>query len=132
MSLYMLDTDISSYLIKENNPSLAEKIMSHEKDRICISSVTYAELRFGALKKNSEKLTGRIKHFISLVHTIDFGKDAAEEYARIRLVLEKNGSPIGNLDMLIAACALAVGAVLVTNNQRHFSLIPGLLCENWL
>jgi tRNA(fMet)-specific endonuclease VapC len=127
----MLDTDTSSYLIRENDASLAEKIMGHEKDHFCISSVTYAELRFGALKKGSEKLNSRIRHFIGLVHIIDFGNGAAEEYAKIRLALEKNGTPIGNLDMLIASCAIAMGAVLVTNNQRHFSLVPGLVLENW-
>jgi tRNA(fMet)-specific endonuclease VapC len=131
MSFYMLDTDISSYLIRENDQITAEKFVSHRQDHICISSVTYAELRFGALNKKSEKLNNRIKNLISLVHIIDFGKDAAEEYAKIRLFLEKNGTPIGNMDMLIAACALAVGAIMVTNNQKHFSLIPGLPLENW-
>jgi tRNA(fMet)-specific endonuclease VapC len=132
MSLYMLDTDISSYIIKENDRTHAEKIMRRESDHICISSVTYAELRFGALKKGSEKLNLRIKNFFSLVHIIDLGPDAADEYAKIRLALEKKGKPIGNLDMFIASCALAIGAVLVTNNKRHFSLIPGLSLENWL
>jgi tRNA(fMet)-specific endonuclease VapC len=131
MSLYLLDTDISSYLIRENDKSMAEKFVSHKKDHICISSVTYAELRFGALNKNSEKLNSRIRHLISLVHIVEFGKDAAEEYAKIRLFLEKNGTPIGNMDMLIASCALALGATMVTNNQKHFSLIPGLPLENW-
>jgi tRNA(fMet)-specific endonuclease VapC len=131
MSLYMLDTDISSYLIRENDQMVAEKFVSHRKDSICISSVTYAELRFGALNKHSEKLNSRIKNLVSLVHIIDFEKDAAEEYAKIRLLLEKNGTPIGNMDMFIAACALAAGAIMVTNNQKHFSLIPGLSLENW-
>jgi tRNA(fMet)-specific endonuclease VapC len=81
---------------------VAEKFVSHQKDHICISSVTYAELRFGALNKNSERLTKRIKNFVSLVHIIDFGEDAAEEYAKIRLFLEKNGTPVGNMDMFIA------------------------------
>jgi tRNA(fMet)-specific endonuclease VapC len=131
MAFYMLDTDTCSYIIRENNKRAAKKFISHSDDHICISSVTYAELRFGALNKNSEKLNTRINHFASLVHIIDFGKDAAEEYAKIRLFLERGGKPIGNMDMLIAACTLAVGAVLVTNNRRHFSLIPGLSLENW-
>ena len=133
----MLDTDISSYLIKENSAALAEKLRSCKNDPICISSVTYAELMFGALKKHTSgnevpsKLNTRIRNFVSLVHIIDFNAAAAEEYAQIRVLLEAQGTPIGNADMFIAACAKSVSAILVTNNEKHFLKISGLTVENW-
>lgn len=129
--LYMLDTDISSYIIKENNPTLAQKLVLHQKDTICISSITYAELLYGAKKKKSPRITDRIRIFLDLVGIKDFDKAASEKYAELRNILTVNGTPIGSLDMLIAANAQSAGAILVTNNERHFSKIPGLVFENW-
>jgi tRNA(fMet)-specific endonuclease VapC len=127
----MLDTDISSYLINENNKTAARNFQKHEKDTICISSVTYTEITFGALNRKSQNLRVRIKNFMSLVKIVDFGKAAADEYALLRAFLNSRGTPVGNMDMLIAATAKASGAVLVTNNEKHFSLIPDLVVENW-
>jgi tRNA(fMet)-specific endonuclease VapC len=127
----MLDTDISSYIINENNKTAAANLYKHEKDTICISSITYAEIMFGSLHKNSQKLQTRIKNFMSLVTIVDFGKEAAEEYASLRLLLNSRGRPIGNMDLLIASTAKASGAVIVTNNEKHFSGIPDLAVENW-
>jgi tRNA(fMet)-specific endonuclease VapC len=131
-AVYMLDTDICSYIIKENNAALAAKFLKHKNADICISAVTYAEIMYGRVSRNSSNLTERINSFLSLVRITDFGKSAGDEYARIRHVLKSQGTPIGNMDMLIAACALGAGAVLVTNNRKHFSCVPGLRLENWL
>jgi len=129
---YMLDTDMSSYVIKENNPALAREFVKRQGEVISISVITYAELRFGSLHRKSQRLSERINRFIRLVSIIDFDTAAADEYAKIRELLTSKGAPIGDMDMLIAACASSSGAVLVTNNQRHFSQIPGLVIENWL
>ncbi|GMO17486.1 MAG: type II toxin-antitoxin system VapC family toxin [Treponemataceae bacterium] len=128
----MLDTDISSYIIKANNPALAQKLDSCKSDSISISSITYAELMAGAKKKNSPALFARIKMFLSLVNVMDFDKAAGDEYAVIRTALTENGTLIGNMDMLIAAHAKSCGAILVTNNEKHFSKIPDFRFENWI
>jgi tRNA(fMet)-specific endonuclease VapC len=129
--VYMLDTDISSYIIKENNPVLAKKLVSHQKDTICISSITYAELMYGAKKKKSSRIADRIRMFLDLVVIKDFDKLASEKYAELRDILTVNGTPIGSLDMLIVANAQSAGAILVTNNEKHFSKIPDFAFENW-
>ncbi|GHV88669.1 ribonuclease VapC [Spirochaetia bacterium] len=129
--VYLLDTDICSYTIRETPKTVIEKFWKHRNDDICISSVTYAELLYGGLHKGSVKLQDQIKAFVSRVSIIDFNAAAAEEYAQIRQFLELHGTPLGNMDMLIAACAKSSNAVLVTNNLKHFSRIPNLKQENW-
>ena len=127
--LYMLDTDICSYVIKGTYPALNAKIKAN-KNRICMSSITLAELLFGAKKKKSIRLMTSIEFFQQLVEVIPWGEEAAKRYAEIRDALECSGIPIGNMDMLITAAAH--GLCLVTNNSAHFSRIPGLKSENWM
>jgi tRNA(fMet)-specific endonuclease VapC len=129
----MLDTDISSYIMKENSATVTRRLETHRQqyDDICISVVTYAELSFGALKKNSARITRTLRAFLSLIRVVDFDEKAGDEYAIIRRDLEKNGTPSGQLDMLIAATAKACNAILVTNNAQHFTTISGLTVENW-
>jgi tRNA(fMet)-specific endonuclease VapC len=130
----MLDTDISSYIIDEQNHRLIERLSEHQKlnDPICISSVTYAEIMYGAHKRNSKKLLARIAKFMPLVHIVNFNKIAADEYAKIRIYMESRGEPRSLHDLQIAACARADGAVIVTNNTRHYDGIPDLVVENWV
>jgi tRNA(fMet)-specific endonuclease VapC len=130
-SFFLLDTDMCSYAIKESPQSVVEKFWKHRDDDIGISSITYAELRYGGLHKGSVKLQNQIKTFVNRLRVIDFNAAAAEEYAQIRHFLETQGTPIGNMDLLIAACAKSSNAILVTNNERHFSKIPNLKLENW-
>ncbi|MGE4564939.1 MAG: type II toxin-antitoxin system VapC family toxin [Victivallaceae bacterium] len=129
-TLYMLDSDICSYIIKGGNPSLAAKVKAHQEN-LCISSVTLAELLFGVAKKNSPKLADAVTAFQQLVEVKPWTAEAAEFYAVIRRKLELTGSPIGAMDFLIAAAAMADNAILVTNNTAHFSRVPGLKIENW-
>lgn len=129
--LYMLDTDICSYVIKGTYPALNAKIKAN-KNRICMSSITLAELLFGAKKKKSIRLMTSIEFFQQLVEVIPWGEEAAKRYAEIRDALECSGTPIGNMDMLIAAAAAAHGLCLVTNNSAHFSRVLGLKSENWM
>jgi tRNA(fMet)-specific endonuclease VapC len=128
---YILDTDICSYIIRENPKPAREKFWDHRDDDICITSISYAELLYGGIHKGSAKLLNQIKTFVSHVRIIDFNAAAAETYAEIRQGLEAHGTPLGNMDILIAAITKSTEAVLVTNNQKHFSKIPDLKLENW-
>ncbi len=131
MKRYMLDTDISSYLIRGDHPEVTEKF-TDSFPHVCISTITAAELRYGAMKRNNRTLTQKVQAFCNLVQCIDWNTDAAMAYAQLRQELEEQGNIIGSMDMLIAASAIAEDAILVTNNTAHFSRISGLKIENWL
>lgn len=130
MAQYILDTDISSYLIRGDHETVTRKF-SELYDSCAISSITAAELQYGAKKRNNKQLTQKVKAFCDLVEIISWDEDAAKAYAKLRVELETSGTPIGNMDMLIAASALARKAVLVTNNTEHFSRIKDLKLDNW-
>ncbi len=130
MAQYILDTDISSYLIRGDHETVTKKF-SELYDSCAISSITAAELQYGAKKRNNKQLTQKVKAFCDLVEIIPWDEDAAKAYAKLRVELETSGTPIGNMDMLIAASALARKAVLVTNNTEHFSRIKDLKLGNW-
>lgn len=130
MAQYILDTDISSYLIRGDHETVTKKF-SELYDSCAISSITAAELQYGAKKRNNKQLTQKVKAFCDLVEIIPWDEDAAKAYAKLRVELETSGTPIGNMDMLIAASALARKAVLVTNNTEHFSRIKDLKLDNW-
>jgi tRNA(fMet)-specific endonuclease VapC len=131
-SIFMLDTDICSYIIRENPKELKDAFIAHQNDLICISIITYAELIYGALNNPSKQLQKKLEQFISLVQIIDWTENSAHQYAKIRQVLTTNGTPIGNIDMMIAAAALASDAELVTNNKKHFRIVPNLKIADWV
>ena len=128
--LYMLDTDIASYVIRGTYPALNTRISAH-KNHLCISSITLAELLFGVTKRKSARLSDAVMMFQQLVEVKNWTVECAEHYGLIRSALETSGGLIGNMDMLIAASAIAEKATLITNNTAHFSRIPGLEIENW-
>ena len=130
MAQYILDTDISSYLIRGDHETVTKKF-SELYDSCAISSITAAELQYGARKRNNKQLTQKVKAFCNLVEIIPWDEDAAKAYAKLRVELETSGTPIGNMDMLIAASALARKAVLVTDNTEHFSRVKDLKLGNW-
>ena len=130
MAQYILDTDISSYLIRGDHETVTKKF-SDLYDSCAISSITAAELQYGAKKRNNKQLTQKVKAFCDLVEIIPWDEDAAKAYAKLRVELETSGTPIGNMDMLIAASVLARKAVLVTNNTEHFSRVKDLKLGNW-
>ena len=130
MAQYILDTDISSYLIRGDHETVTKKF-SELYDSCAISSITAAELQYGARKRNNKQLTQKVKAFCDLVEIIPWDEDAAKAYAKLRVELETSGTLIGNMDMLIAASALARKAVLVTNNTEHFSRVKDLKLGNW-
>jgi len=128
----MLDTDICSYVIKRNPASVVQAFWNHRNDEICISSVTYAELMYGATRTASSKTPAVIRRFVTYVGIVNFDDAAAEEYARLRCFLETKGTPISAADLMIASCAKVKKAVLVTNNVKHFGKVPDLEIENWI
>ena len=127
---YMLDTDIASYLIRGDHPGVTEKF-TELYEKCVISSITAAELQYGARKRNNRALTQKVQALCDLIPIISWNEDAAGNYAKLRVELETAGTPIGNMDMMIAASALAEEAVLITNNTEHFSRISALNLENW-
>ena len=127
---YMLDTDIASYLIRGDHTGVTEKFT--ELYEICVmSSITAAELQYGAKKRNNRILTQKVQALCNLMTIIPWNEDTASAYAKLRVELETSGDPIGNMDMLIAASAIAEDATLVTNNVEHFSKVASLKIENW-
>ena len=128
---YMLDTDIFSFVVDGRHPEVRQMVAKNQ-GRVSISVLTLAEALFGAKKKNSPRLESLIEMFRELFPVVQWSEDAADAYAVIRAQLEASGSPIGEMDMLLAASAIAGGYVLVTNNIRHFQRIQGLAIENWV
>ena len=127
---YMLDTDIASYLIRGDHPGVTEKF-TELYESCCMSSITAAELQYGAKKRNNRALTQKVQALCNLLTIIPWNEEAASVYAKLRVELEAAGTPIGNMDMLIAASAIAENATLITNNIEHFSKTASLKIENW-
>ena len=131
--IYMLDTNICSYIIRNHPESIKRKLKEVERlHEVALSSVVVSELLYGAYKKGNPGLIEVVKHFVSCFSICDFGEKAAEEYALMRVEFERMGEPIGAYDLQIAAHARALSAVLVTNNEREFKKVEGLRIENWL
>jgi tRNA(fMet)-specific endonuclease VapC len=130
MTGFMLDTDISSYIIKRRPATLVEKFEKHG-DTLNVSVITAAELRFGAEKAGRPKLTELVEAYLDRLAILDWTNEVTRHYARIRSELESSGRPIGNMDLLIGAHAVSLGMTMVTNNLKHFSNIPGLKVEVW-
>jgi tRNA(fMet)-specific endonuclease VapC len=128
--IYMLDTDTVSHIVR-NHPPVVRNIINHEDDEICISVVSNAELFYGLEKKGSERLFKEVRSIIGKCTVITFDESQSELYGKIRVELEKKGTPLGDMDMLIAAAALSTGAILVTHNKKHFSKVKGLKVEDW-
>ena len=135
MTRYLLDTNILSNLIKNPQGVVARTIVSlpaEDRDALATSIVVAAELRYGAAKKGSRKLTDRVERLLEAIDVLPLEADADRRYATIRMELERAGKIIGGNDLLIAAHALSLGAVLVSDNVREFGKIKGLIVENWL
>ena len=129
---YMLDTNICIYAIKHKPPEVIQKFLSHDPSELCISSITYAEFMHGVEKSMAvERNRIAITMFLSPISVLDFDTDAAEEYGKIRADLERKGTPIGPMDMLIAAHAKAEDLIMVTNNTREFERVEDLEVEDW-
>ena len=129
---YMLDTNICIYCIKKKPPEVLNKFLQCNPDDICISSITYSELMHGIEKSQAvEKNRLALALFLSPIQILPFDAEAAEAYGKIRADLEKRGTPIGPMDMLIAGHAKAEKLILVTNNTREFNRVNDLVVEDW-
>lgn len=129
---YMLDTNICIYTIKHKPPEEIKAFLCHEPDDMCISSITYGELMHGVEKSQAvERNRAAIMLFLSAISILPFDSDAAEKYGAVRADLERKGTPIGPMDMLIAGHARSRGLILVTNNTREFFRVNELEVEDW-
>lgn len=132
--LHMLDTDTASYLIKGKSPTIEAKLAAIMPSMVCISVMTRAELQYGLQRLPADhRLRLVVRQFLKIVRILPWDAEAADWYAEIRHQLVSTGQPIGEPDMMIAAHALSAGAVLVTNNSRHYERIEApLLMANWV
>ena len=129
---YMLDTNICIYAIKHKPEQVFMRLQEHDPIDICISSVTYAELVHGVEKSKAiEKNRVALALLLANIEIMNFDSLAAESYGKIRADLEKAGTPIGPLDMMIAGHAKALGYTVVTNNTKEFARVKGSKLENW-
>jgi tRNA(fMet)-specific endonuclease VapC len=128
---YLLDTNVASYVIKGNIPRVLERLLKVPMSEVGISVVTEAELRFGVARlPQAAKLGIAVEEFLLRVEILPWDSESAQRYAEIRAVLERDGEPMSNLDMMIAAQALAAAAILVAND-RDFRRVRGLRIEDW-
>ena len=128
----MLDTGTASYIIKKHSPEVAERLARIPPASVCVSAVTRAELQYGLKRLPAgHRLHVGVSRFLRNVNVLAWDSNAADHYADIRHQLVTTGQPIGEMDMMIAAHSLAVGALLVTNNTRHFGRLPSLALVNW-
>ena len=132
MALYMLDTDTVSYLIRGKTPALDVRVVGVSPKHLCISAVTRGELLYGLkLKDGAHRLAQLVDQFLLRVQCLPWDEAAATHFASIAAQLHRAGTRIGSMDAMIAGHALAIGAILVTNNARHFSRVAGPTVENW-
>lgn len=129
---HLLDTNIVSDLVRNPQGRIAQRIAEVGEDAVCTSIIVAAELRYGAAKKGSERLTGQLERVLTGLEILPFEEPADAVYGDVRAQLEAAGTPIGGNDLLIAAQALALGHSVVTDNEREFSRVPNLKVVNWL
>jgi len=128
---YLLDTNTASYIIKGNIPRVRERLLKVPMAQVAISAVTEAELRFGVVRRpDAAQLKIAVGEFLLRVESLPWDSEAAQQYASVRAALERAGEPLGNLDMMIAAHALAAQAVLVTSD-RALRRVKHLNTEDW-
>jgi len=129
---FMLDTNTCSYIIKQKPPDVIERFNQTEISQIGISSITLSELLYGVSKSSKpEQNQMALTQFIAPLEILPYGDEAAQYYGDLRAHLEKQGTPIGSLDMLIAAHALSLACTLITNSEREFIRIPNLIIDSW-
>ncbi len=132
MPHYMLDTDISSYVMKRANEQLLKKLRTVAVNDVCISVITKSELLYGVeLSPRRAQDQAALKAFLNYVEVLNFPDEAADHYAKIRADLKSRGAMIGGNDLFIAAHARSLGLTLITNNIREFSRVRDLALENW-
>jgi tRNA(fMet)-specific endonuclease VapC len=128
----MVDTNTCIYIIKKRPGKVIQRLKKIRISEIGISSITLSELEYGAAKSlKPEQNRLALAKFLAPLEILPYDDMAANEYGRIRSGLERRGTPIGSMDMLIAAHARSLNCILVTNNVREFCRVPSLKIENW-
>ena len=130
--MYLLDTNICIYVINHKPQQVFERFRQYQLGELAVSSITASELAFGVEKSGSERNKQALKKFLSPLEILPYDEQAIWHYAQLRHDLQSKGQTIGSLDMLIAAHALALDVVLVTNNTKEFERIEKLKLENWV
>ena len=132
MIKYMLDTNICIYIIRKKPEAVLRRLQRSRVSDIGISSVTLSELEYGAAKSTKPQQNKlALTEFLAPIEILPYDDLAAQQYGELRAHLERKGKPIGSLDMLIAAHALSLKCILVTNNEVEFRRVPKLNIENW-
>lgn len=129
---YLLDTNIVSELVRNPRSPVTDRIRTVGEPQICTSIIVAAELRYGAKKRASPRLTAQLDAILDAIEILPFEAPADAVYGALRTRLERMGKPIGGNDLLIAAQAIALGLTIVTDNEREFGRIEELAIENWL
>jgi len=130
---FLLDTNICIYIIRQKPANVLEKFQTLSPSDVGVSSITVAELEYGAYKsQRQEQNRAALSQFLMMLEILPFDAKATQNYGKMRAELEKMGIVIGAMDLLITSQALDRGITLVTNNVREFSRIPGLTWENWV
>lgn len=128
----LLDTNICIYIIKQQPATVLNHFLEYQIGDIGISSITLSELRYGVAKSaHREKNAKALDEFVIPLEVVSYNESAAHAYGNIRATLEKAGTPIGSMDMLIAAHAVSLGIPLITNNTREFQRVPSLKIIDW-
>ena len=132
MPLFMLDTDISSYVMNQSSSAVLQRLQHVAVGEACVSAITRSELEYGvAVSPRQERDKRNLEIFLEHIEVLDYPSKASTDYAQIRAFLRKRGTIIGANDLLIAAHARCLGLTLITNNTREFARVPGLKIENW-
>ena len=129
---FLLDTNIVSDLIRNPQGKVAQHIRRVGEAHVCTSIIVAGELRYGAAKKGSARLSSQVDAVLGALEILPWEKPVDATYGALRLRLEQAGTPIGANDLLIAAHALALGYAVVTDNEKEFGRVKDLRCENWL
>lgn len=129
---YLLDTNIVSALVRDPHGKVTQKIRDVGEANVCTSIIVAAELRFGATKKGSERLSAQLEAVLSSLEILPLEAPVDVTYGEIRTQLERAGPPIGGNDLLIAAHARSLDCAVVTDNTSEFGRVESLVVENWL
>jgi tRNA(fMet)-specific endonuclease VapC len=129
---YLLDTNVVSHLVRNPQGPITRKIERLGEGAVCTSIIVAAELNYGAAKRGSSKLTEQLNRVLAALEVCPLQPPADAIYGRIRSDLEAAGQVIGGNDLLLAAHALALDCILVSDNEREFQRVRGLTLENWL
>lgn len=126
-----LDTNICSYILRRHPPEMIERFARLDRQQLWLSAIVAAELRFGVARLATPRFQAAVESWLSGFDVRPWPVEATHHYAQIRTALERSGRPIGGMDLMIAAHALAEDSVVITGNAREFERVPGLAVEAW-